>query len=120
MRGPSGNRRSYLNGAHPVFELPSQFVEYIEGGGLMFFETSHEFGGMIEIEELSNISQFNQDIEIETYAPGYVAFATDGGGEAFAFDAEGKVYLLPMIGMTPEAATKIEDSWGSYLSKALK
>jgi len=40
-----------------------------------------------------------------------VAFAGNGGGEIYAFDTVGAVFMLPMIGMEPEAAIKVADDF---------
>jgi len=39
------------------------------------------------------------------------SFAGNGGGEIYAFDTGGAVFVLPMIGMEPEAATKVADDF---------
>lgn len=44
-------------------------------------------------------------------APGFVAFAGNGRGEIYAFDAVGAVFMLPMIGMEPGAAIKVTDDF---------
>ncbi|UVH59303.1 hypothetical protein NWF24_07790 [Variovorax paradoxus] len=48
-------------------------------------------------------------MEVDARAPGFIAFAGDGGGEVFAFDNAGAIFLLPMIGMgmEPEAAMPV-------------
>ena len=99
--------------------LPQQYLDYIASGGDTEFEIDAEFGSYIILEPLDDIEQFNQDIEINKYAPGFIAFASDGGGEAFAFNEQAAIFLIPLIGMSPEAATKISESWTEYESKKI-
>ena len=47
-------------------------------------------------------------------APGFLAFAGNGGGEVLVFDATGAVYTLPLIGMEPQYAIKIADSLAEF------
>jgi hypothetical protein len=48
------------------------------------------------------------------HAPGFLAFAGNGGGEVLAFDAIGAVYMIPLIGMEAEQAIKIADSFAEF------
>ncbi len=97
-------------------DLPSDYVEFVNSTDVLWGETDYEFGGYFDLEPLENIEQMNKDIEIEKYAPGYVAFASDGGGEVFAFDSMGQIFLLPLVGMEPSVATKIASSWQEFKS----
>ena len=96
--------------------LPTEYVEFMNSVDALWGETDYEFGGYFDLEPLEKIEQMNKDIEIETYAPGFVAFASDGGGEVFAFDKEGQIFLLPLVGMEPNKATKIAASWQEFKS----
>jgi len=100
--------------------LPNDFTTYLQKDGEMEFETNHEFGDYIILEPLTSIKQFNKDIEISKYAPNYTAFASDGGGEVFAFNKEGAIFLLPLIGMSPDDATEVAKSWTEYESNKIK
>lgn len=51
----------------------------------------------------SELAGFNRDYELSSYAPGLIAFAGDGGGELFAYDARidpPSVVVVPAIGMS--------------------
>lgn len=100
--------------------LPSEYVEFMNSTNVLWGETDYEFGGYFDLEFLDNIEQMNRDIEIEKYAPGYVAFASDGGGEVFAFDNMGPIFLLPLVGMEPSVAIKIASSWQEFKSHMAK
>ncbi len=60
-------------------------------------------------------SSANTALQVDLCAPGFVAFAGNGGGEVFAFDMAGAVFMLPIIGMEPGAATKVA---GDFLELA--
>jgi hypothetical protein len=53
----------------------------------------------------------NAEMEVGVYAPGFVAFAANGGGEIYAVDEDDAVFMLPMIGMEPSAAIKLADDF---------
>jgi hypothetical protein len=62
------------------------------------------------IWEPENLDKYNKDYELAEYAPGFVAFGSNGGGELLVVDAEGAVFVLPAIGMKPKYANKIAES----------
>ena len=99
-----------------IMNLPESYIKYLKSGGITAGFTDLEFGGYFDLEPLDKIEELNNEIGISSNAPGFTAFASDGGGEVFAFDAKGSVYLLPMIGMEPQYATKIAESWNEYAS----
>ena len=76
--------------------------------GLTRDETEPVYVALWSLEELA---KSKADIEIEIYAPGFVAFGRNGGGEVLAFDATGAVFMLPLIGMEPKYATRIADDF---------
>lgn len=53
----------------------------------------------------------NAAMEADACAPGFIAFAGDGGGEVFMFDNAGAIYLLPMIGMETVAAMPVAENF---------
>lgn len=54
-----------------------------------------------ELEEL------NKDYELNEYAPGFITFGGNGGGELLVTDSNGSVFYMPAIGMAPDTAIKI-------------
>ncbi|MGD9364559.1 MAG: SMI1/KNR4 family protein [Desulfobacteraceae bacterium] len=103
-----------------IAKLPKEYVAFANSTDVLWGETDYDFGGYFDLEPLENIEQMNKDIEIEKYAPGFVAFASDGGGEVFAFDKEGQIFLLPLIGMEPSTATKVASTWKEFKSHIVK
>jgi hypothetical protein len=91
-------------------DLPDVYVAYLQGGGVAE-EFTEGLPGYVALWHPDEIETNNRDLQVETCAPGYLGFGTDGGGELLAFDASGAVFMLPMIGMEPRYANKIADSW---------
>ena len=100
-------------------DLPKEYIEYVSSDGIKEGEADFEFGGYFRLEPLENLSVVNKEIEIEEYAPGFVAFASDGGGEVFVFDHEGKIYLMPLIGMDSNEAMLVAECWKDYEKQIL-
>ena len=79
-------------------------------------ETSlcHDDALYIIFEPIQGLEKLNRALEVEKYVPGFYAFATDGGNELYAFDQNGSVFMLPMIGLSAEHAIKITDNWNEF------
>ncbi|MGP8473889.1 SMI1/KNR4 family protein [Burkholderia sp. PR2] len=92
--------------------IPIQYIDYLSAHGIFEgFTRDGSEPGYIVLWPVNEISQNNVDMEIATLAPGYLAFATNGGGELLVFDSTGAVFMLPMIGMASEGAMRISDSF---------
>jgi hypothetical protein len=91
-------------------DLPVEYLHYVESGGMLEAFTDGE-PGYVALWPLADVVQNNIDLNVPEYAPGYLGFGGDGGGELLAFDEAGCVYKLPMIGMESRYAIKIAGSW---------
>jgi hypothetical protein len=91
-------------------ELPTEYVRYLKSGGILEGFTEGQ-PGYIALWQLNEVEKNNKELEVEKYAPGFLGFGGDGGGELLAFDNKGIVYMLPMVGMEPRYARKIAASW---------
>jgi len=101
--------------------IPSSYRDYIQENGLfegLTLDDAHP--GYVSLWAMEEIDENNSDIEIGTFAPGFIAFAGNGGGEVLAFDERGCVYMLPLIGMRPEAAIRIADSFHDFASQFVR
>jgi hypothetical protein len=88
--------------------IPTEYLEFIQAHGTFEGFTSDQGEpGYVELWAPEAIPRINKEIEVETLAPGFLAFAGNGGGEVLAFDVAGAVYMLPMIGMEPGCAIQI-------------
>lgn len=95
--------------------IPNDYISYIRENGLFEgFTVDEARPGYIVLWAVDEITGNNSDIEIEMYAPGFIAFAGNGGGEVLAFDENGSVYMLPLIGMEPEVAIRIADNFQEF------
>ena len=90
--------------------VPDDYREFLERNGAFEGELVEE-GSTIILWSIAELAQANADIQIAELAPGFVAFAGDGGGEVFAFDSTGAVFMLPLIGMEPKYAIPIANSF---------
>lgn len=93
---------------------PEDLKRYIAEHGLFEGFTHSDSPGYVALWSIEEIPEQNALIEIDVYAPGFLAFGGNGGGEVFVFDAAGVVYALPLIGMDPEYAIKIADSFAEF------
>lgn len=93
--------------------LPSQYIAYFVSGGLVegFLDGPPGYFALWHPDE---IEKNNADLQVDDQAPGFLGFGGDGGGEMLAFDRAGAVVLLPMIGMEPQYAQPIANSWGEF------
>ncbi|MDO8846220.1 SMI1/KNR4 family protein [Methylicorpusculum sp.] len=56
------------------------------------------------------IEEFNRDYQLSEYAPGYLTFGGNGGGELLVVNVQGEVFYIPAIGMAPDTAIKIANN----------
>ena len=94
--------------------LPDDLKHFIAEHGLFEGFTRDDSPGYVELWAIEDIPQENSAIEMDVYAPGFLAFAGNGGGEVFAFDTLGSVYMIPLIGMEAEQAIRIADSFAEF------
>lgn len=96
-------------------KLPEQLIDYLRSDAPKFADRD-AFPVGVEMWAESDLETFNREYEVAKYAPGFYGVGSDGGGEMLALDTNGKIYCLPFIGMSPEAATLIADSWESFFA----
>lgn len=56
------------------------------------------------------LEEFNRDYQLAEYAPGFLTFGGNGGGELLVVNESCEVFYMPCIGMAPDAAIKIANS----------
>jgi hypothetical protein len=91
-------------------DLPPDYLKYLESGGAEFGLTEGD-PGYFALWHPQEIEANNAQLEMDEFAPGFLGFGTNGGGELLAFDCFGAVFMLPMIGMEPECAKRIANNW---------
>ena len=62
------------------------------------------------------LEEFNRDCQLSEYAPGFITFGGNGGGELFVVNESGEVFYIPAIGMAPDTAIKISDNLQQFRS----
>lgn len=58
----------------------------------------------------------NKGYEVAEYAPGFLGFASSGGGEMLAFDKDNKIFSIPFIGMSPKEALPVAKNWEEFVT----
>lgn len=93
-------------------EAPAELVSYHQSGLPLVCEVD----GTIDCEfwPLEDLATLNREYEVPKYALGYFGFATNGGGEMFAFGPGGDIVCLPFIGMEPKSAKRIAGSFHEF------
>lgn len=98
------------------FSFPTDFEAF-----LMFSNGARgELGAdYIELWSVEEILEFNDAMEVQTNAPGLIAFGCDGANELYAYDSNvspATVVQVPMIGMGLEAVWYCSDTFENFLS----
>lgn len=60
------------------------------------------------------VEEINKDYELSKDAPDFIYFGGNGGGELLVTNQQGEIFYMPAIGMSPEAAIKIADSFNQF------
>lgn len=100
-------------------KLPDDFIHYLQSDAPHCGELP-DFPSYFEIWPEEEMEQWNKEYQVGEYAPGFFGFATNGGGEMYAFGPDGGIYALPFIGMEPKVAKRLAASWTEFEKKILK
>jgi len=60
------------------------------------------------------IEEINKDYELSKYAPGFISFGGNGGGELLVVNQKGEVFYMPSIGMSSDEAIKIAGGFKEF------
>src|SRR5476649_309973 len=111
-------RLNYIVEVNLLPAIPRDYIEYIKFAGPCECLTHDDAEpGYVVLWPLEEIAKNNSDVEIEMYAPDFVAFGGNGGGELLVFDATGAVFMLPMIGMEPDDAIRIAENFQELVNR---
>ena len=100
------------------FQLPSDYKGFMSArdGGEGFIG-----GQYLILWRAGELIEFNRDYQVEEYAPGLLFFGSNGGGEAFAFDARPgenmRIRIVPFVGMNLRDATLVADTFDNFLAR---
>ena len=73
--------------------------------------------GWFQLWPPAEVEQMNRDYHVSELAPGFLGFGSSGGGELLAFDAGGRVVMIPFILMSPEHALPVASSWSEFVER---
>jgi len=98
--------------------LPKEYVEFMR----MVDGYAGQVGGKgyVDIMTIDEAIRTNSAHKIRETMHGLLLFASDGGGEAFAFDLRGDevtVVQVPWVGMDWECANKVGTSFMDFLEQ---
>ena len=96
-------------------QLPAPYLVYLEGGADV--ASTEGAPGYFQLWPPDEILEMNRSYRVAEYAPGFLGFGSDGGGEMLAFDRDGAVFMLPFAGMAPKEAKKIASSWSEIAAR---
>ena len=96
--------------------LPEDYIGYMSGNSPIEGGLTVE-PGWFQLWPLNEASKWNWEYQVEEFAPGFLGFGSSGGGEMLAFDGEGRVWMLPFVGMCPADAKLVASSWREFVVK---
>lgn len=99
-----------------IMVLPPQYVGYFTNGGLKEGGLAVE-PGWFQLWPLDEVERWNREYRVQEFAPGFLGFGSSGGGEMLAFDADGRVVMIPFVGMSLDDARPVADSWGEFTER---
>ena len=100
-----------------TIRFPSEyrdFLKFADGG-----EGQIGSGGYAALWRVEELRAFNNEYEVEKYAPGLLFFGSDGGGEGFAFDlrtSQLAIVQVPFIGMSLTDANTVASNFQEFLA----
>jgi hypothetical protein len=97
-------------------KLPNAYVRYYAGNGPKEGGLSVD-PGWFQLWPPAKIKQLNRDYEVQESVPGFLGFGSSGGGELLAFDARGRVFMIPFIVMSADEAILVADSWAEFVER---
>jgi hypothetical protein len=96
--------------------LPREYLAYVEAGGSSTGFTEGD-PGYFQLWALDERAALHRDYGVEEFAPGFVGFGSNGGGELLAFDHSGAVFMIPFIGDGVDDAKKIANTWSEIAAR---
>ena len=97
-------------------KLPEEYVEFLKlSNGGEGFIGKNSYVILWGVDELASL---NQSYEVQQYAPGFLVFGSNGGGEAYGFDTRTTtwpVVQIPFVGMDWSLAQPLGGSFNDFL-----
>ena len=93
--------------------LPQELVEYHRSSKPLYCEISVQ-PWRCEFWPLDEVLKHNRDYMVPEFAPGYLGFATSGGGEMYTFSPSGRIVCLAFVGMSPKEDLPVAETWQEF------
>jgi len=97
-------------------KLPDEYVSFLRvtngGEGCI---GKNEYAIFWKVEELASL---NRAYKVQEYAPGFLIFGSNGGGEAYGFDTRTEgwpIVRLPVVVMSWTEARPMGESFAAFL-----
>jgi len=105
-----------LGGVRRHMTLPEEYIRYCAGdcpkeGGLSVDP------GWFQLWLPDEVEKWNREYHLPEFAPGFLGFGSSGGGEILAFDADSRVVMIPVVGMSAEDARPVAGSWSEFVER---
>ncbi|MFN0077187.1 MAG: SMI1/KNR4 family protein [Prosthecobacter sp.] len=105
-----------------AFELPTAYIELLRRSNGCEGDLNIDPGYLV-LWKVEEVHEFNRDYEVPKWAPGFMGFGSNGGGELIAFDfrssGDPRVSMIPMIGMEPDAAIELAPNFETFVTHLL-
>lgn len=96
-------------------KFPNDYIDFVLFSDGAEGEIGNDY---LEIWSVEELLQSNEDMQLNLFVPGLVAFGGDGGNELFAFDTRFEritIVQIPMVGMTLKDAWACGSSFEEFL-----
>jgi hypothetical protein len=97
-------------------KLPNAYVCYFAGDGPKEGGLSVD-PGWFQLWSPDEVEGLNRDYQVQEFIPGLFGFGSSGGGELLAFDEAGRIFMIPFIGMSLQAAKQVAGSWIEFIER---
>jgi hypothetical protein len=97
-------------------KLPNAYVQYFAGDGPKEGGLSID-PGWFQLWSPDEIEGLNHDYRVQEFIPEFLGFGSSGGGELLAFDQAGRIFMIPFIGMSLQAAKQVAESWSAFVER---
>jgi hypothetical protein len=101
-----------------ALKLPVEYLEFLKvTNGGEGFVGENEYAIFWGVEELASL---NRSYEVQDYAPGFLIFGSNGGGEAYGFDTRSEgwpVVRITFVGMDWSEARPMGESFNAFLKR---
>ena len=93
--------------------LPPELVAYHQSGKPLYCEIAVQ-PWLCDFWPLNEVAEYNKDYMVAEFAPGYLGFATSGGGELYTISPSGRIVCLAFVGMNPKEELPVAETWQEF------